>query len=299
MNNIKDLINVRTIIHLLGLAVIFESGFMLIDLLICVIYDMSSFKSIFLSFIITCTSGVILFFTTSKNNGKYPTRKDSYVLVFLAWIFLSLFGTLPFLISTAIPKFTNALFESVSGFTTTGASILNDIEAIPRGILFWRSETHWIGGMGIILFMLAIFPFFKSGGVHLLSAESSSVIFERIKPKLIDTIKRLWLIYLLLTVIETIFLHIEGMDVFDSLCHAFGTVATGGFSTKNNSIEGFSKYIQYTVLIFMILSGINFTLHYFLIKREFKKFITNEELKLYFSILVIAGVIVTLSESAQ
>ena len=288
----KTGVDLKLIFHLLSLTLLFESIFLIIDLIICFIYDHSSIMPIVLSLLVTSGVGFLVFSGTQNKKGIEPTRKESIALVVFTWILLSLFGTLPYMFSGSISNFTNALFESVSGFTTTGASILEDVEVVPRGILFWRSETHWIGGMGIILLMLAILPFFKTGAVYLLSTEGSSVLFEKLKPKLIDTMKRLWGIYILLTIIEIILLNVGGMNLFDSICHSFGTVATGGFSTKNTSIGGYSTYIQVIITIFMILSGINFILHYYFIKRKFLKVIADEELGLYLGIFITASVLI-------
>lgn len=288
------LLNKRLILHTIGLVLAFESLFMFLNLIVTFIYQTNNFSALFASFIITGGTGGLLIWGTHKTkSNREPTIRDSFVIVSASWIFISLFGTLPYLLSGEIPYFFDAFFECVSGFTTTGASILTDVEALSKDILFWRSLTHWIGGMGIIVLVVAIFPYFNIGGNRMFSAESSKVSFEKIKPKFIDTAKRLWMIYLALTIIEVILLTTSGMELFDSICHSFGTIATGGFSTKNSSIAGYSPLIQYIVTIFMFLAGVNFTLHYFIIKGHFSKTLKNEELQFYIIIILAFTFIIT------
>ena len=198
-----------------------------------------------------------------------------------------MFGLLPFVIAGNF-TFTDAFFETVSGFSTTGASILTEIEPLPKSILFWRSETHWIGGMGIIVLFVALFPYLKTRRMSLFNAEASVVVESKVFPKLVDISRSIWLVYIGLTIIQTIFLMFGGMNLYESLCHTFGTVATGGFSTRNNSIAAFSPYIQYVITFFMILAGINFSLYVILIKKNFSKFFSNEELKYYIGITLFA-----------
>jgi len=205
---------------------------------------------------------------------------------------MSLIGSLPYIISGSVPSFINAFFESVSGFTTTGSSILTDIEVLPRSILFWRSLTHWIGGIGIIALFIILMPSLHAGGYQLFTLESS--FQEKIQPRIKSVALRLLLIYVLLTVIETVLLLFGEMNLFESVCHAFGTIATGGFSPKNSSIGGYSPYIQYVVMVFMLLSGTNFTIHYYLFNRNLKKIKSNEEFKFFLFILLITGGLITL-----
>jgi trk system potassium uptake protein TrkH len=197
------------------------------------------------------------------------------------------------MISSAIPGFIDAFFESMSGFTTTGASILTDIEALPKSILFWRSLTHWIGGIGIIVLVIVIMPSLNMGSYNLFTLESS--VQEKIQPKIKSVGRRLIVIYVLLTLIEILLLLFGKMNLFESACHAFGTVATGGFSPKNSSIAGYSPYIQYVITIFMLLAGVNFVVHYYLLKRDFKKVKENEELKFYLIVVFIIGAMLTFS----
>ncbi|MGD2035880.1 MAG: TrkH family potassium uptake protein, partial [Bacteroidales bacterium] len=293
MNNGKGFLDFRLILHFIGLTLLFESVFLLLDMIICMVYDHGSITAISESMLFTAIVGFILYVLTRTKVEENATIRDSFVIVVLSWMVLSLFGTLPFLFSHSIDSFTDAFFESVSGFTTTGSSILTDIEKVPRGILFWRSETHWIGGMGIIVLVLAVFPHYRVNAMQLFGAEVSTVVFEKLKPRLIQNVKRIWIIYLLLTFSETILLRIGGLDMLDSLSHAFGTVATGGFSTKNASIGGFSPYIQYVVLIFMVLAGINFALHYLVFTGNFKRVLKNEEFRFYLVLIIVIGLIVS------
>ena len=290
----KGILNIKLIFHIIGIVLFFESFFLLIDIPVSVIYGGIDFFPILFSYLITASTGIILFLLTRQHLVKEPTVKESFLIVGFSWLLLSLFGTLPYLFSGTIPKFVDAFFESVSGFTTTGSSILKDIESLPKGILFWRSETHWIGGMGIIVLILAIFPFYNIGGTQLFTAEGSMISFEKLRPRVIETAKRLWGIYMVLTVLEIIFLTLGGMNLFDSICHSFGTIATGGFSTKNDSLMGYSPYIQYVVTIFMFLSGANFALHYFFIKGDYKRVFSNEEFRIYSFIVLIATFVISI-----
>jgi len=283
------IINFRLVFHTLGIVLLFESVFVLLSLLVTFIYHTNNFIPILSSFIITAASGgLIIQFADRKKSLKEATIRDSFLIVCLSWVLISFFGTLPYLLSGEISSFVNAYFESVSGFTTTGSSILTNVEIISKDILFWRSETHWIGGMGIILLAIAILPFFNLGGHRLFSSEGSNVSFEKIKPKVLSTVKRIWLIYIALTLAEIILLTFSGMDLFDSICHSFSTIATGGFSTKNTSLALYPPVIHYIVTVFMFLAGINFALHYFALRGGISRVFRNEELRLYILIILIA-----------
>ncbi len=290
----KAVINLRIILYVLGVVLLIESFFMLFNVLISYEYEEPYVKANFLAFLITFSSGLLLFlFNRSYRHSSFG-RKDSYLLVTLSWIIISLYGTLPYLLTGAIPTFTDAFFESVSGFTTTGSSILTDIEALPHSALFWRSETHWIGGMGIIVLFIALFPTMRMGKIYLFNAEASVVVEEKAFPRIFDVARNLWFIYFFLTVSEVVLLYIGGMDIFDSICHAFATVATGGFSTKNTSLGGYSPYIQYVVAVFMILSATNFNIYLLLIKKKFSAILGNEEWRTYLFILFSVVIAVTL-----
>ncbi len=202
---------------------------------------------------------------------------------------MSLTGTLPYLVTEAIPSFTDAFFETMSGYTTTGASILNDIEVIPKGVLFWRSITHWIGGMGIIVLAIAILPLLGVGGMQLFAAEAPGPGGDKLHPRITDTAKRLWLIYVGYTAAETILLQVAGMSFFDAINHALSTLSTGGFSTKNASVAHWNDNpaIQYIIIFFMFLAGTNFVLSYFMFKGKVSKIMQDEEFRLYFRFIVI------------
>ncbi len=232
--------------------------------------------------------------TKNQTNGGLKKR-DGYLVVTLGWLCMSLFGTLPYQFSGQIPGFADAFFETVSGYTTTGASILNDIEAMSKGILMWRSLTQWIGGMGIIVLTVAILPLLGIGGMQLFVAESPGVTPDKLKPRITDTAKRLWLIYLGLTLLEAGLLKLGGMSYFDAVNHSLTTMATGGFSTKQASIAYFtSPFIQYVIIIFMFLAGSNFTLTYFGLHGQLKKVWGNEEFRFYAGFTLGIGLLVTL-----
>jgi trk system potassium uptake protein TrkH len=277
-------LNFRLLIYISGLILLIESAFMLSCLPVSLLYGSRDMAGFALSVMVTGLSGGILYLLVRKKVRKVPGIREGFLAVSLSWLLLSVFGTFPYIFTGAIPKFTDAWFETVSGFTTTGASIMTDIEQYSRELLFWRSLTHWIGGMGIILMVIVILPSLKAGGVYLFSAEASKISFDDIRPRVLDTARRFGLIYIILTVAEIILLSAGGMEVFDSVCHSFGTIATGGFSTKNNSIAGYSPYIQYVIALFMFLSGINFTLHFLVSQGHWRKALQNEELQWYFRI---------------
>lgn len=286
-------INPFLIIHFISIVLVFESLFMLLAVLISIFYRESTTNELFMAFSGTLVAGILLNAFTVKLRGIEPSRRESVIIVSISWIILGLIGTVPYLVTGAIPVFTDAFFESVSGFTTTGSSILADIEALPKSILFWRAETHWIGGMGIIVLVVAVMPFLKINGLNLFHSETSSASEEKISIRIRKVARNLWLVYIGLTILETIILVMGRMPLFDSVCHSFATIATGGFSTKNSSIAGYSPFIQYVVAIFMLLAGINFALHVFALKRKFKGVYRNEELRLYLLIILLASLTIS------
>jgi len=240
--------------------------------------------SILMGIIIACA--FLLIFRLKKEDKQRINAKDGLAIVGLSWIFLSLLGALPLFLSGVVSTFTDAFFEIVSGFTTTGATIFVDVEVIPRGILFWRSLTHWLGGMGIIVLYIAILPALGTNAFQLYKAEAPGITAERIEPQIKETAKNLWGIYFLFTFLEVVLLMVGEMPLFDALCHTFGTVATGGFSTKNASIGAYSPYIQWIIILFMFLAGTNFVLHYQLIKGRPKALYFNEEFRVYILLIV-------------
>lgn len=286
--------NLKAIISILGLLLILNGGFMLMCLPVSIYYNDGKWYALLLSGVITLLIGVFGYIFTKNQGNNSLKKRDGYLVVTLGWLCMSIFGTLPYIISGEIPEFTNAFFETLSGFTTTGASILNDIEGVGKGILMWRSLTQWIGGMGIIVLTVAILPLLGIGGMQLFIAEAPGVTPDKLKPRITDTAKRLWLIYLGLTVFEAILLKIGGMNYFDSINHALTTMATGGFSTKQDSIAYFnSPFIQYVIIVFMFLAGTNFTLTYFGLHGRLKKVWQNEEFRFYFGFTAGFTVLVT------
>ncbi len=286
----NGIINFNIVFKVISRNLFIVAGALLVSAVIALIFSEPPGPFIFAS-LVAITPGVVLHLLTHQQEGDRLTRKDAYLTVTLSWLTISLVGCLPYIFSGAIPLFINAFFESVSGFTTTGSSILTEIESLPKSILFWRSLTHWIGGIGIIVLVILLMPMLQIGGYHLFTLESS--MQEKIVPKTKSAGYRLLLIYVALTFIETVLLLFGGMDLFESVCHAFGTIATGGFSPKNNSIGDYSPYIQYVVMIFMLLSGMNFIIHFFLVNREFEKIRANEEVKFYLVVVLLIGFFMT------
>lgn len=270
----------------------FNGGFMLLSALVSLIYKDGVTFQIFLAGIITLLVGVVSMVFTRRHK-KEINKREGYIVVSFGWVIMSLSGTLPYVLTESIPSFTNAFFETMSGYTTTGASILNDIEAVPKGILFWRSLTHWIGGMGIIVLAIAILPLLGIGGMQLFAAEAPGPSADKLHPRITDTAKRLWLIYFGYTAAETLLLSVAGMSFFDAINHSLCTLSTGGFSTKNVSIAYWNgqPLIQYIIILFMFLAGTNFVLSYFAFKGRIQKVIHDEEFKLYFKFIAIFTII--------
>lgn len=288
-------INFKLIAKIFGVLLFVESIALILAFIVSIYYHESDGKY----FIIT--AGISAFFGFAgvlfgRNAPEVMGRREGSLVVTFIWIIFTLIGLLPYWLSGSIPSFTDAFFETISGFTTTGASILNNIEELSHAILFWRSLTHWIGGLGIIVISLALLPFFGMSGSQLFIAESPGPTKDKIHPKLNETAKRLFLIYIILTAAETVLLRIGGMGWFDAVNHSFATIATGGFSTKQASIAYWdSAYIQYIIAIFMVLSGVNFSLYYFGIKGKWDKVKKNEELKYYIIVLMFFVLIATYS----
>ncbi len=279
------MINFKIIFKVLGLLLFLEGFFIFLSAIVSLIYGESDFFALSITSLITVASGLVTWLFTRNEKSKIGKR-ESYIIVSLVWIIFSLFGSIPFIIHGSIPSYTDAFFETISGFTTTGASILNNIEELPHGLLFWRSITQWLGGMGMILMSLAILPMLGIGGMQLFVAEVPGPTPDKIHPRVKETAKRLWAIYTLFTIAETILLWFGGMDLFDSINHAFTTMATGGYSTKQASVAFYtSPYIQYVITFFMFLAGVNFTLAYFALKLNYKKIWQNEEFRYYIIIL--------------
>lgn len=287
--------NYKLIFKIQGSLLIFESVFLLTALFVAFYYgDPEKWEFILASGIafVLGTVGLLI----GRNAPQTIGKREGSIIVTSTWLLFSLIGLLPFWLSRSIPTFTDAFFETISGFTTTGASILNNIEALSPSILYWRSLTHWIGGLGIIVISMALLPIFGFNSVQLFAAEATGPTKDKIHPKISETAKRLLAIYVLLTVSETIFLKIAGMNWFDALCHSFGTIATGGFSTKQESIGYYnSPFIDYIVIFFMIFSGINFSIFYFILKLKIEKVRKNEELRYYLFTLIGIAIIIAIS----
>jgi len=268
---------------------------MLLASLISAIYRDGVGLHILVSGGIVMILGVLMMFITKKHE-KEMNKREGYIVVAFGWIVMALSGTLPYVLTESIPSFTNAFFETMSGYTTTGSTILNDIESLPEGILFWRSLTHWIGGMGIIVLAIAILPLLGIGGMQLFAAEAPGPSTDKLHPRITDTAKRLWLIYFGYTAAETILLNVAGMSFFDAINHAMCTLSTGGFSTKNASMAHWNgqPIIQYIVILFMFFAGTNFVLSYFAFKGKVQKIIKDEEFKLYFRFIAIFTIIASL-----
>ncbi len=288
------MLNYRIVLLVLGLLLVGEGVFMLITAGVSAIYQEYDLPYFLLSAAICIFLGLILYYSNRKTD-KSIGKREGYIIVSMVWIVFSFFGLLPFWMSKAIPSFTDAFFETMSGFTTTGSSILNDIEALPHGILFWRSIIQWLGGMGIIVLSLAILPLLGVGGMQLFIAEVPGPVPDKLHPRITDTAKRLWVIYFLYTFIESMLLWAGGMTLFDAVCHSFTTMATGGYSTKQASVAYYdSPFIQYVIIIFMFIAGANFSLSYAGLNGHLKKIFRDEEFKYYLGIVLGVSVVVAL-----
>jgi len=288
-------LNYKIITHIMGLLLLCNGFFMGISAGVSAIYKDGATWDICLAALITILAGLLAMFPT-RNHKKEVKRKEGYLIVTFGWIIMSISGVLPYISSGAIPNITDAFFETISGYTTTGASILDDIEALPEGILFWRSLTHWIGGMGIIVLAIAILPLLGIGGMQLFAAEAPGPSADKLHPRITDTAKRLWLIYVGYTVAETLLLKLAGMPFFDAINHSLATLSTGGFSTKNASMAYYNNQpiIQYIVILFMFLAGSNFVLSYFAFKGRIQKMLHDEEFKFYSGFIIIFTIIAAL-----
>ena len=285
--------NLKVIGNIIGILLMINGFLMLTAVPFGIYHVETSWKGILLSSLINSAIGFFLYYSTKNNQNKELRKRDGYLIVTSSWIIMSFFGMLPYLITGQITGVANAFFETVSGYTTTGATILDDIESLDHGILYWRSLTQWIGGMGIIVLAVAILPFLGIGGMQLFVAQAPGVSIDKLQPRIKETAQRLWQIYISFTVVLFFILWAEGMDLFQAVNHAMTTFATGGFSTKNASIGYFeSPLIQYTIILFMFISATNFTLTYFAINLNFKKVINNEEFRIYFFFILILTLIV-------
>ena len=290
----KSLINIKVVTNIVGGLIIISGVLMSLAIPVSLYYQSSDLYAIIMASAITLISGLGLKLTTRNHKNDEVKKREGYLIVGLGWLAMTLFGTLPYVISGAIPDYTNAFFETISGLTTTGASILNDIEGLPKGVLFWRSMTQWIGGMGIIVLTIAILPLLGVGGMELFASESPGPTKDKIHPRIKETAKRLWIIYFSLTILQCILLMFAGMDFYDAINHSLTTMSTGGFSTKQASVAAFnSPLVEYIIILFMFIAGTNFTLLYFGSKLKLRKFWENDEFKWYVgAVIILCAVII-------
>ena len=280
--------------YLFGVLLLIEAALLLLPLLVALVYH-EELSPFLYTIAALCAVGFPLLFIKPKSNRRLYAR-DGFVCAAGSWVLLSLFGALPFVLSGAIPSYVDAVFETVSGFTTTGATILTEIESLPKGILFWRSFTHWVGGMGVLMFMLAILPADNRRAMHLLRAEVPGPQKGKIVPKLQKTALILYTIYLVLTFVEVIALLCTGMPLYDALVNALGTAGTGGFAVKNASIAGYhNPAAEWIIAIFMLLFGINFNLYFFLLCGQIRTILKSEELRTYLIIVAAATAVIAIN----
>ncbi len=287
--------NFRLVAYLIGALVFYLGLSMSLPLVVALYYQDGSAGAIMFSLLMSCSAGGGIFLLTRGHRDLHLGHREGVLIVTLGWTAAVLAATLPYLFSGAIPGFTDAYFECMSGFTTTGASILKNIENIPPAILLWRAQTQWMGGMGIIVFSIAILPFLGIGGMELYKAETPSPVVDKLTPRISDTAKALWKIYVAMTVVQILLLMFGGMSLYDAVCHTFTTMSTGGFSTKNDSVGHYqSIYIDFIILIFMFLAGVNFSLYYKLVTGNVRPFMRDPELRGYFGITATLIVLLTL-----
>ena len=285
--------NYKIVINTIGWVLIVEAAVLILPLICALVFSEPQALTFVICILICGVLGSAMTLPTIKDKTMFS--KEGLVIVALSWIVMSIFGALPFVISGAIPNFVDAFFETVSGFTTTGASILTDVEALPKSILFWRSFTHFIGGMGVLVFMVAILPLSGGNNLYLIKAESPGPSVSKLVPKVKSTAKILYLMYIFLTVVEIILLYAGGLDMFSALTISFGTAGTGGFAVLNSGLADYSPYIQGVVTVFMILFGIDFSLYYMLLLRKFRSVLRSEELRAYLGIIFLSILLITLN----
>lgn len=286
----KTKINHPLVLYIEGKLLIIESLFMLAVLPVTYLYPgLYSFSMPF-SALITLLTGFIFTISTSQHKDDKTSSRDGVYIVCISWLVLSLFGAMPYLLSKSVPNFTDGFFEALSGFTTTGATMMTRIEAVPKDILLWRSMTQWIGGLAIIVFTIAILPYLGMSGMQLFVAEINGLSYDKLHPRIMHTVRRIWLIYLFFTLLETLLLYWGDMDFYDALCHSMSTISSGGFSTRSDSIGGFSNYSQVVITIFMVLSGCNFSL--LLLSLTWKSFtiLRNQEFRTFLLYTVFVGI---------
>lgn len=286
--------NRRMVLSMIGKVVLVEAALLLLPLFVSIGYKNDCTAAFLITIAVAVVFGLALsLIFKPKQQGVYA--KDGFVIVAFSWLILSAIGALPFVISGEIPSYFDAFFETVSGFTTTGASILDNVEALSEGLLFWRSFTHWIGGMGVLVFVMAIIPANSDRSIHILRAEVPGPTFGKLVPRTADTAKILYLIYVVLTIVEVVLLLFGGMNFFESVVHTFGTAGTGGFGVKCDSIGGYSPYCQWVITIFMVVFGVNFNLYYLLLIKKIKSFFKSSELWFYLAIVAVSTLAITVN----
>jgi len=284
--------NYKTVLNTVGRVILLIAAILILPLTVSLIYR----EACYLSFIITIAISVLAGFLLTRlkrSESKYLSIRDGFGIVSLSWIAISLIGSLPFVISGEIPSIFDAFFETVSGFTTTGASILTDVESMSHGLLFWRSFTHWLGGIGILVFVMAIMDRAPDRSINILRAEMPGHSMDKFTPKAKNTVKMLICIYVSLTLLEAVLLLAGGMTLFDSLVHAVGTAGTGGFGIKADSVGSYSPYLQWVITVFMLLFGVSFNLYYLLLLRKWRVALSSNELWCYFGIFIVSCAVIT------
>ncbi len=283
--------NYLMVLKVLGNVIKYEALVMILPLIVSLYYGGGDANSFIVTIIIMLVSGILMSLIKPKKKAFYA--KDGFLAVAICWVAISIFGALPFYISGSIPSFVDCIFETVSGFTTTGATILQEVQSLPKGILFWRSFTHWIGGMGVLIFTLALMPSIGGNTIHLLRAESPGPAPGKVVPRIKQTAKIMYLIYFVMTIIQIILLLFAGLDFYDALVHAFGTAGTGGFSNMNSSVGAYNNvYVEVIITVFMLLFGVNFTVYFHIITGNIKQAFKNEEVKYYFLMVFVSMVII-------
>lgn len=288
--------NKKLVFNVTGKLLLAMSAMLMLPMIVSLIYKEKCFLAFLITAIVSLALGLLLRYLT-KGYSKVLYAKEGFLIVALAWISTSVIGSIPFIISGEIPNFSDAIFETVSGFTTTGASILGNIEELSHGILFWRSFTHWIGGMGVLVFMIAFISNISDRSIHILRAEMPGPIIGKLTPRAKDTSKVLYIIYFVMTLVQIVMLWIGDMNLFESIIHTFGTAGTGGFGIKGDSLASYSSYSQWVITVFMFLFGINFNLYYLVLIKRFKSAVRSHELWVYFSIVLVCALIITVDIS--
>jgi trk system potassium uptake protein TrkH len=287
-------VSLPILLRVQGVLLFIEGLFMLAVLPVTYFHHGISVFSMPFAALITVLTGFILTFSTRRRKGQALNHREGVITICLSWLTMSVFGGLPFLLSKSVPNFTDAFFEALSGFTTTGATILTHIESVPKDILLWRSMTQWIGGLGIIVFAVVLIPYLSVGGMQLFMTEMNGINYDKLHPRPMHTAKRIWALYVFFTLLEAVLLYFGDMDWFDAVCHSLTTISSGGFSTRTSSIAGYSNYSQIVVMSFMILSGCNFTLLLIGLVRSPKALFSNEEFRHFILVIFTVSVALTL-----